>query len=141
MASKSSARIIDWRGKELKAETRRAVSNGLRKALRRLRDEVRKDLSGPADSPEGGPPGMVTAQLRDAVKHKVSSDAKGITAVIGVLDDTEAMAYGARLGGGFAGRDRLGRLYSQAPRPWLEPAVERNAAQIVDDVASEGWGD
>lgn len=42
--------------------------------------------------------------------------------------------YGPRIEYGFAGQDKLGRTYHQAPRPYLRPAFDETRDAVVDEV-------
>lgn len=42
--------------------------------------------------------------------------------------------YAARIEFGFAGRDRLGRTYSQSPQPFLRPAVDENEDAVMTEI-------
>jgi len=44
------------------------------------------------------------------------------------------VVYARRLEFGFVGRDSLGRLYNQAPRPYLRPAFDTKKAQAIADM-------
>lgn len=131
--------ITEWKDKDLKRVIRNATSKGMRRAVKMLRDEARADLSGPAGSTEGEPPGRVDSDLIKAVKHKVNRPPWGVQGVVGIIDNPEQAAKGARLAEGFAGKDSAGRTRSEGPRPWLVPVVERNADKVVSIITSEGW--
>jgi hypothetical protein len=110
----------------------------MRVALREVRDQVRVDLSGPAGSRAGGPPGKVDGDLIKAIRYSVRTKGDLVLGAVGVLKDPDQAAKGARLAGGFAGKDRNGRMYSEAPRPWLVPVVRRNSKRIVDHITRGG---
>ena len=42
--------------------------------------------------------------------------------------------YAARLEFGFVGADSLGRIYNQAARPYLRPAMDNNREAVVQEV-------
>lgn len=118
--------VVDWKGKEYAKALRKASAAGLRKASRAEVTRLRGKLSGTSPSSEGSPPGKESGRLARSIGARVRTTTTGASATIGVLGDTEVMAYAARLAGGFVGRDSRGRYYSQAPRPWLDldaPAV------------------
>ena len=130
---------VEWNDKELIASVRRSMAKRLRSVGKSIAAEMRQDLSGPAGSPPGGPPGRVDGDLIAAVGHSVRQDRRGITMAVGVLRDPVQFAKGARLAGGFVGRDRDGRVYNQAPRPWAAPVVERNSGRIVAELTQGGF--
>lgn len=131
--------VTEWRDKDLKRVIRNATSKGMRRAVKMLRDEVRANLGGPAGSREGQPPGRVDGDLIRAVKHKVNRPRWGVQGVVGIIDNPEQAAKGARLAEGFAGKDSAGRTISEGPRPWLAPVVRRNGSKVVSIITSEGW--
>lgn len=45
--------------------------------------------------------------------------------------------YAARIEFGFAGRDRLGRLYNQPAKPYLRPAIEETRQRMAQVFAEE----
>lgn len=45
--------------------------------------------------------------------------------------------YAARIEFGFAGRDRLGRLYNQPAQPYLRPAIEETRTRMTQVFAEE----
>lgn len=45
------------------------------------------------------------------------------------------VVYGPRIEYGFAGADSLGRIYNQAPRPYLRPALEENKDAILREIS------
>lgn len=50
--------------------------------------------------------------------------------------------YARRLEQGFSGADSLGRVYNNDPEPYLMPALESNADQIIQemqDAVAEAW--
>lgn len=131
--------IKDWNDRDLKRVIRNATSKGMRRAVKMLRDEARADLGGAPNSAPGQPPGKVDGDLVRSVKHKVKRPRWGVQGIVGIIDNPLEAAKGARLAEGFAGRDSRGRVFSQAPRPWLAPVVERNAAKVVRMITEEGW--
>lgn len=47
------------------------------------------------------------------------------------------VVYARRIEYGFVGADSLGRVYNQAPQPYLRPALHSNANQILGVLAHE----
>lgn len=130
---------VEWNDRAFKRELRNGVSRGMRSAVKFARDEVRAELSGPPGSAPGQPPGKVDGDLIRAVKHKVQRPKWGVVGIVGIFDDPEQAAKGARLGGGYAGTDSAGRTYTEPPRPWLLPVIRRNAKAILSRVLSGGF--
>jgi hypothetical protein len=132
--------VEQWDQRKVIRALRGEVTKGMRRAMKHVRVTVRAELSGPAGSPPGGPPGKVDGDLIRAVRHKVKVKRNTVSGFVGVLDDPVQAAKGARLAGGFAGRDRDGRLYSQQPRPWLAPVLRREADKVVEIINRGGGG-
>lgn len=130
---------VEWDDKRFRRELRNGVTRGMRKAVRFARDEIRAELSSPGPSAPGEPPGKIDGDLIRAVRHKVNRPRWGVVGVVGVLNDPEQAAKGARLAGGFTGVDSKGRVFSQEPRPWLMGPIERNADRILDLIFSGGF--
>lgn len=56
-------------------------------------------------------------------------------------EDAEVMIgtdviYGPRVEFGFVGKDKLGRQYNQAARPYLRPAFEQNKDAAIEEVGA-----
>jgi hypothetical protein len=130
--------FVKWNEKPMLLAVRRNIAKSLRGVVQFIRNEVRTGLSGPAGSPEGGPPGKVDGDLISSIGYRVRQDARGITATVGVQNDPVQFAKGARLAGGFVGRDRDGRYYSQGERPWLAPVFEQYEDMFLIVIAKEG---
>lgn len=125
---------ITWKGDQVNADATKAMAAGLREAGKYGRKTIRGWIGTSAGSPEGGPPGSVSGNLRKAVGYKVRVRRnKYIVANIGVLSkspyDSKAPgksfpgrmhAQAARLAAGYKGTDRLGRKYSQRGRPFAD---------------------
>jgi hypothetical protein len=134
MATSRLGVALDWYGERYMRELRKAAGQGMRKAATSEKARIRSALGGPAGSPEGGPPGRESGALQDAIDARVRTSKNSTSMTIGVMgDDTEVMAYAARLAGGFVGRDALGRAYSQGARPFLDV----DEATVVDAVVGE----
>lgn len=131
--------VVEWNGKKVYGAVKTSVRKGMGKATTHARRETVAVLrKSPSPSPEGGPPGRGTGDLAKAVKKKTKTYSDGVTGLVGILDDPEQAAVGARLAGGFVGTDRLGRTFSQAPRPWITTVVRAEAAEITRLIASGG---
>lgn len=128
-----------WDQKRVVREMRKETTKGMRRAMKHVRLVVRAELAGPSPSPEGGPPGKVEGDLIRAVRHWVKVRRNTVSGFVGVRDDPVQFAAGARLAGGFVGRDRDGRVYDQKPRPWLQPVLRREANKVVE-IINRGGG-
>lgn len=124
-----------WNAEGVVAKVSKDAEAGMRKAADAIVRQVQAGLSGSSPSPEGSPPGEVTGELIRSVTAKPTSSGNGPEVLVGVVDNPEQAAKGARLAGGFVGRDALGRFYNEKPRPWLAPVVLRNKDAIVRDIA------
>lgn len=127
--------LASWNADRVVAMVSKRAEDGMKKAGDDLVRQVQASLSGSSPSAPGSPPGEVTGELRHSVRTKVTSTGKGPVVLVGVIDNPEQAAKGARLAGGFVGRDALGRFYNEKPRPWLAPVVLRNKDAIVRDIA------
>lgn len=127
--------LTSWNAAGVIEAVSKQAEDGMRKAADGLVRQVQAGLSGSSPSAEGSPPGEVTGELIRAVSSKVAGGSDGPAVLVGVVDDPEQAAKGARLAGGFVGRDALGRFYNEKPRPWLAPVVLRNKDAIVRDIA------
>jgi len=76
-------------------------------------------------SAPGEPPRKVTARLFNSIFGKVIRIGSQVLGVVGTN-----VVYGRRLELGFAGKDKLGRQFNQAPRPFIRPAFARNRDRI-----------
>jgi hypothetical protein len=144
---------VRWDNKALMKSTQQAFRAALGEAGKHGRKEIKAELGGAKNSPEGGPPGVDTGTLRKAVSYRIKSRAGRYVAVdVGVLMkspwDSKAKgkafpgrmhAQALRLARGYVGTDRLGRRYSQRGRPFVDPVLRREKdrlAQIVQTTAS-----
>ncbi len=69
----------------------------------------------------------ITGNLARSIAAKIVGVAK-----VAVGTD---VVYGPRVEFGFTGADALGRIYNQAPRPYLRPALDENRDEILREVA------
>lgn len=67
----------------------------------------------------------VTGTLRRSIHTETGGDANSAWADVGTN-----VPYARRLELGFVGVDRLGRHYNQQPRPYLRPALDKNAPEL-----------
>lgn len=139
---------LDWEGRQVLSLTQKAMTAGLREAAKFARTGIKGELGTKGPSPEGSPPGKVSGELRKAVSYRVKSRAGRFSAMdVGVMRPNrydrkypgESYAKALRLARGYTGKDRLGRMYRQRGRPFVDPFVNQNKAriaQIVQDTAS-----
>lgn len=123
-----------WRKKRLEPLLR----ENLEEAGEFLENEVKQDVSTPyppASSP-GHPPHMRTGDYRQSIEHIVDESRSGNSITMRVGSNSP---YGRRLEFGFVGRDSLGRNVSQAPRPHMRPAIQRNRSAIGRIIAQGGF--
>lgn len=83
-------------------------------------------IPGPPHSAPGEPPRRISGVLQASIDYRVLT--KGALIRVAIFAGTP---YARRLEFGFIGMDRLGRLYSQAPRPYLRPALIDSREEIV----------
>lgn len=88
------------------------------------------NLKGTNPSQPGQAPHVGTSTLRNNITHTVGRDGKDIVALYGVAKGP-ASDYAMRLELGFTGTDKRGRVYDQAPRPYLKPALKKNKRTII----------
>jgi HK97 gp10 family phage protein len=72
----------------------------------------------------GDPPGKDQGKLQQSIQYAKTTGTSSVSARIGA--NTE---YARRLEFGFKGFDSAGRYITQAPRPFMEPTLRRNAAR------------
>jgi len=71
-----------------------------------------------------------TGNLSRSIHHQIGSDGPGrVAATVGT-----DVVYAARQEFGFVGADSLGRVYNQAARPYLRPALDENRAEIEKEM-------
>jgi hypothetical protein len=84
-------------------------------------------------SAPGEPPFMQSGNLSENIRvERAVSDGNIVRGRFGVRDN---IPYARRLELGYYGVDSLGRNYSQAPRPFLRPALLRNREHIKELIA------
>lgn len=81
---------------------------------------------GPPHSSPGEPPRRISGALQASIGHQVVT--QGELVGVAVYAGTP---YALRLELGFFGVDSLGRRYSQAPRPFLRPALIESRSDIL----------
>lgn len=85
----------------------------------------RGNRKGDNPSKPGEPPKKVTGGLFDSIFAKVIRLDRAVVGIVG-----SNMKYARRLELGFVGRDSRGRLYAQAPRPYLRRAISENRDRL-----------
>lgn len=91
---------------------------------------VRNDAQrrGPYDNPPSG--NKLTHTLGRSIHVEVETTAPGrAEATVGT-----DVVYAARVEFGFEGADSLGRVYHQAPKPYLRPALDENEDAIQREI-------
>lgn len=96
-----------------------------------VRDKAKQAVNrGNADgrnpSKEGEPPKKVTGRLQTSIVQVVTVEEKRVIGRVG-----SNVVYARRLELGFFGVDSAGRHVSQAPRPYLRPAIENNRSALT----------
>lgn len=134
---------LTWEDKQLLKLTEKAMVAGFREAGKFARTGIRASLGGAAGSSPGQAPGKVSGDLQRAVSYKVKKKPGRFIAMdVGVLRPSrydrefpgEMYAQALRLARGYAGRDREGRAYIQAARPFVDPFINRESAHLADIV-------
>jgi len=108
------------------------VDAGSKRAIERIAAEVEKTAKENASGAPG--PGVVTGTARRGVRH----DPVRRSGLLGWQTEVgPTVIYSRRLDLGFNGTDALGRVYSQAPRPWFTPAWDKTMTRAVAIYAEE----
>lgn len=131
-----SSGIKNWNDDGLMRNVSKELEKRMKKAL--LSSErftkvlvSRGNIGGGNPSKPFEPPKVVTGVLRSAIGFQIRKE--GFT-VIGVLGVRKGPAddYAIRLEKGFVGRDSLGRVYNQKPRPYLVPTLTQHGPTILN---------
>lgn len=115
LAAKFRALADDIKGPALEAATRAAALPVL--------NQVR------ITEPEGGRTPYKTGTYRRSFHLETTEKTPERCTVIVGTDSP----YGRRLEFGFVGADRLGRIYNQAARPHIRPALDENKGAAVEE--------
>lgn len=127
-----------WTPGVLVAATEYDMERRIRQAQLLVQADIKRSINvgnrtGKNPSQPGQPPKKVTAQLFQSIAapapEKVNGEIKGL---VGTNKE-----YARRLELGFVGRDKLGRNYNQAPRPFLRNAIVRNRLEIAAILAAQ----
>lgn len=109
---------------------KRAVAKTLNPRFREVGNEmqrqVRVSINQMNATPGGGGLGKPGTLAKAVVVRK-----RGVGVRVGAKSGTEAAAVLKRLTAGFAGTDRLGRVYTQPGRPLFGPILSRMRGSIV----------
>lgn len=81
-------------------------------------------------SAPGQAPAKVTGYLATNVVAKPVLEWDGPTSYVGIRGGPDGVPYAKRLEYGFTGKDKLGRSYNQAPRPFFRVTYEQERAAI-----------
>ncbi|MBA7705057.1 hypothetical protein ES703_113881 [subsurface metagenome] len=108
-----------WRDKKLKLIVN-AESKKVLKDACILVEKTAKDSIGrvPPPAPPEHPPAAPTGTLKGRITHEL--DPTKLEGRVGTN-----LEYARRVELGFVGTDKLGRIYNQAPRPYLRPALHK----------------
>ena len=113
-----------WYGAQFKLVVDAAALAALKEACILVQDTAKLSIGTvTSPSPAGHAPASVTGTLKGRITHEIDK-----TAMMGRVGTN--LEYARRLELGFVGVDSLGRHYTQAPRPYLRPALEKNRATI-----------
>ncbi len=82
---------------------------------------------GQPPSKPGKPPHRLEGELIRSIKHATENTGKKVITRVGA-----DVPYAARLELGFTGKDNKGRNISEAPRPFLRPAIYKHKQEIRD---------
>lgn len=80
---------------------------------------------GQPPSKAGKPPHRLTGELIQSIKHATENTGQKVISRVG-----SGLPYAARLELGFTGKDARGRNISEAPRPFLRPAIYKHKQEI-----------
>jgi len=114
-----------WKGKLVEAEVRMIARKVLEDACVFVEGVTRASIGTvPSPSPGGHAPASISGDLKRSIDHEMHP-----TKLEGRVGTN--LDYSRRLELGFSGTDSLGRKYTQAPRPYLRPALHKSEAAIT----------
>ena len=121
---------LEWRGDQVLDGIAKKLARNMQAATLHVQGQAQRKINrGNADgsnpSLPGEPPKKVTDRLFQSITTKVVADMNSVVGQIGTN-----VEYARRLELGFVGTDSLGRVYDQAPRPFLRPALLENETAI-----------
>lgn len=120
-----------WADRPVMDDVQQAMTAGMEMAGQRARSSIKAELSGPPGSAPGEPPGKLTGELQNAVDYRLFRKRhKYVGVEAGVPRQSPVYPQASRLASGFTGRDRLGRLYSQAARPFASTVLRRDSSRL-----------
>ncbi|MBA7556847.1 hypothetical protein ES705_49570 [subsurface metagenome] len=116
---------LKWKGDKLIGRVH-AKSRGALKNACMLVERSTKESIGlvPSPAPPGHAPAAPTGTLKRGITHEL--DPTKLEGRVGTN-----LEYARRVELGFVGTDKLGRVYNQAPRPYLRPALHKNEKNII----------
>jgi len=125
---------VKWFDRQVRSDVERRAVAGLRTGGQALAAAVRAELSttGSGGSAAGRPPHRRSGKLAAAVDAEPTDH--GV--IVGVTERSE-FGRAVALTQGFTGRNARGALRDDPPRPFVGPAVERQAEALVR-AAAEG---
>lgn len=123
-------RITKWNPEGIMEAALEITERRMQQAVVLVQGDIKVSLNvgnpgGTHPSAPGQPPRKVTARLFNSIFGKTIRQGNQIFGVVGTN-----VVYGRRLELGFAGKDSLGRNYTQAPRPFIRPGFYRNRDRI-----------
>jgi hypothetical protein len=130
MARRSSQKKDTWRINEVVGATRTETAKRVLLASIFVRDQIKRSLNtsnvgGTEPSDEGEPPHKGTGDLQRSITEQVTQEGPNVVGRVG----TNA-PHARRLELGFTGTDSAGRTYRQGPRPFMQPGLANNRAQV-----------
>lgn len=134
---------LTWESKQLVTLSQKAMTAGLREAGKYARKGLKAELRGAKAQNAPAGPGKVSGELAKTVSYRVKQRAGKFSAMdVGVIRPNphdkkypgESYAKALRLARGFVGRDRLGRVYSQRGRPFVDRFLSRERSKLVEIV-------
>ena len=97
------------------------VANKIHGSMLKAVQDYTQSLEGEIKARQGKPPApnVITGDYQGSWSHNATQAGETVEAVVGTNKP-----QARRLEFGFVGPDRIGRVYHQAPRPHVAPAIE-----------------
>jgi hypothetical protein len=123
-------RITKWNAAGIVEASLKVSERRMGMAVTLVQRDIKVSLNvgnpkGDAPSAPGEPPRKVSGRLFGSIFVKVIRNASQVLGVVGTN-----VKYARRLELGFVGKDALGRMFRQKPRPFIRPAFVRLRDQI-----------
>jgi hypothetical protein len=118
-------RITKWNANGISDAALRVTERRMGQAVTLVQREIKVSLNvgnrtGENPSSPGEPPRKVSGRLFNSIFAKVLRNGSQVIGVVGTN-----VKYARRLELGFVGKDALGRVFRQLPRPFIRPAFLR----------------